>query len=142
MPRRDIEEQVLHDHVIKVLRKEYYGYPSREHPHLMAYVNHPSKAKAVFTFDRKELVPDIVVIDTQTDRVAVVAEVETESTVNSEEEAEWASFRRLDTKLHLYFPRGCGPKMAELCRNYKGTELIQYYREGDRYIIEKFATLT
>jgi hypothetical protein len=141
MAERDVDEQVLHDHIIKILHKEQYGYPSNTHPRLMTYVNHPSRTKAVFTVEHEELVPDIVVVDTQHDRVMVVAEVETESTVNPEEEKEWAAFRRLNSRLHLYFPKGCGAQVMQLCRGYKNTELIQYSKQGDKYILEKLATL-
>jgi len=141
MPGRDIDEQMLHDHIIKVLKKEYYNYPNAAHPNLMSYANHPQLTKSVFSIDHQELHPDIVVLDVRSDKVAVVVEVETESTVSAEERPEWVSFQKLDAKLHLYFPRGCGPKMAEFCAGFKHTELIQYAKQGDRYTIEKFAEL-
>ncbi len=137
MPRR----QIQHDHIIRVLHKELYNYPSQAHPNLITYVNHPTKTKAVFTPDREEMHPDIVVIDQRSGHIALVAEVETESTVVPEEQPESAGFLRLNTKLHLHFPKGFGAVMTSLCRGFHNTELYQYSKVGKSYIVEKVADL-
>jgi len=138
---REIDEQTLHDHIIRVLRKEMYNYPSQAHPNLITYVNHPTKNKAVFTLDREEMHPDIVVVDQRTTHIVLVAEVETESTASAEEQPEWAGFLRLNTKLHLHFPKGFGPVMTGLCRGFHNTELYQYSKVGTTYLVEKVTDL-
>lgn len=139
MPGREIDEQVLHDHVVRLLHVEYYNYPSERHPYLMAFVNHPSKTKAVHSLEGQECFPDIVVVHAGSEKLELVAEVETESTVDVEEAREWDGFRRLGSRFHLYFPRGCGSRVAELCPAEGLVELVQYWKEGERYVIERFA---
>jgi hypothetical protein len=141
MPGREPEEQVLHDHLVKLLHREYYRYPNDEHPNLLTFVNHPVKTKAVRNLERRDLFPDIVVLNTANDRIAVLAEVETESTVDALEAAEWLEFSKVGARLHLYFPRGFGPQVAELCRDCSDTELVQYWKSGSRYVIERFGEL-
>ncbi|MEO0077852.1 MAG: hypothetical protein ABIK86_02505 [candidate division WOR-3 bacterium] len=141
MSSRDVDEQILHDHIIQVLRKEMYNYPNPAHPNLITYINHPTKTKAVFTPERKEMHPDIVVIDQRTTHLVLVAEVETESTVVPEEQPEWADFQQLKTKLHIHFPKGFGPVMTGLCQGFHNTELYQYSKVGKSYLVEKVADL-
>jgi hypothetical protein len=141
MTTRDIDEQTLHDHIIRVLRKELYNYPSQAHPNLITYVNHPTKTKAVFTREREEMHPDIVVLDQRTTQLVLVAEVETETTVSADEQPEWVGFLKLKTKLHLHFPKGYAPQMTGLCQGFHNTELYQYSKVGSSYLIEKVADL-
>jgi hypothetical protein len=139
MPGREPEEQVLHDHIVRLLHLEYYNYPSAKHPQLLTFVNHPTMAKALHGLDHQELFPDLIVTDANTDRVVTLVEVETESTVNALEAAEWLAFSRLGARLHLYVPRGFGPQALALCKDCAGTEIVQCWKEGKRYIIEHFA---
>jgi hypothetical protein len=142
MLNRDVDEQTLHDHIVQLLRKEMYRYPSPTHPNLITYTNHPSKTKAVFTPERVEVFPDVVVMDQRSARPVLVAEVETESSCVAGEDPQWADLARLAVKkLHLHVPRGCGAKLIELCKSYHNTELYEYYKTGTRYIIEKYADL-
>jgi hypothetical protein len=139
MPGREPEEQVLHDHIVKLLRLEYYNYPSAKHPHLMTFVNHPSKSKALRGKDRQELFPDLIVMNTSTDRVVALVEVETESTVDALEAREWLDFTQFGVRLYLYLPRGFGPQALALCRGCSDTEIVQYWKDGSRYVLERFA---
>lgn len=141
MPGREPEEQVLHDHIVRLLRLEYYNYPNAKHPQLLTFANHPTKTKAVHGPEHKDFFPDLVVIDANTDRIVTLVEVETESTVDVVEAAEWLAFSKLGARLHLYLPRGFGPQALALCRDCVATEIVQYWREGKRYILEHFADI-
>ncbi len=135
---REIEEQVEHDHIVRLLHKEYYHYPSPSHPHLMSFANHPTKSKAVFDQDGNELFPDIVVLHTTSERLMMIAEVETESSVVEDEAHEWRDFARLGVKFYLYFPKGYGARVTELAQGIEITELVQYAREDSRLILERY----
>jgi len=142
MLNRDVDEQTLHDHIIQLLRKEMYHYPTPTHPNLITYVNHPSKSKALFTPEREEMFPDLIVMDQRSARAVLVAEVETESSCRVEEVKEWDGFLRLGAKkMHLHVPKGCGAKLIELCKGYHNTEIYEYTKAGSRYVIEKYADL-
>ncbi len=138
MPGREIDEQIQHDHIVKLLYHEYYHYPSKAHPHLIASANHPLKTKAVFDADGREFFPDIVVIHADSDRLMMVAEVETESTVNVREAQQWKDFSGLDCKFYLYVPRGFGTEAMKLSRGLEVTEIVQYWKENTRLILERF----
>jgi len=137
MPREP-EEQALHDHFITLLHKEYYRYPDPSHPHLITFVNHPLKRKAVRGPDGAECSPDVLVLATDSEQLVMVAEVETESTLDEAEAREWAEFSRLCGRFYLYFPKGFGPRVVALCAGLSVTEFIQYHKEGDRYILQRY----
>jgi len=138
MPKREVEEQVQHDRLVEVLRREYYHYPSPQHPGLISFSNHPLKTKAVVAGDGTRLYPDIVVIEANTQKLVLVVEVETGSSVTPDEAEQWRRFSELDARFHLYFPRGLGPRVAELCRALPATELVQYWHEADKYMLERY----
>jgi len=135
---REVSEQVMHDHIVTLLRREYYSYPSPQHPHLMTFANHPMKSRAVKAAGGTELCPDIVVFQGGSDKLVTVAEVETASTLNPAEAEEWRSFSGLGARFYLYFPKGYGPKVALLCRGIAVTEFVEFHKEGDRYVIERY----
>jgi len=135
---REVDEQVLHDHIVTLLRREYYDYPSVAHPHLITFANHPLKNRGVKAADGTELFPDIVVFQGGSDTLVTVAEVETESTLDSAEVEEWRSFSNLNAKFYLYFPKGHGPAVALLCRGIAVTEFVEFHKEGGRYVLERY----
>jgi len=138
MGYREIDEQIEHDHVVAVLHKRFYNYPNPNHPHLMTFVNHPCKKKAVLGPNHAELFPDVVVFDTETSKLVMVAEVETASTVDDAEAREWEEFSRLGARFYLYVPRGCGARAAQLCQGFKLTELVQYAKLEGQYLLERY----
>lgn len=135
---REVEEQVLHDHIVRLLQHEYYNYPSEEHPYLMTYANHPEKTRAVLTIEKEELFPDIVVIQPDLGTTVLIAEVETESTVNHVEAEEWRRFSSLGIRFYLYVPRERIVVADSLCREIRLTELVEYYWEGKRYVMKRY----
>jgi hypothetical protein len=137
MAHREVDEQALHDHLVRLLRLEYYNYPNQKHPHLIASANHPNKTKAVYGPGGAEYFPDIVVMDERANKPSVVVEVETVSTVNQEELEEWAVYGRIGCLVHLYVPRGTSALAASLCEGLPGVEIIEYHKEAGKYIIER-----
>jgi len=135
---REIDEQVQHDHLVELLYREYYDYPNKVHPHLLTFSNHPCKTEAVQSEEGKELFPDLVVYQPRIDRLVLVVEVETESTVTPEEADEWRDFSRLGAEFHLYVPHGLGGVADVLCREFDVTEIIEYRKETNRYVIERY----
>lgn len=135
---REIEEQVQHDHIVVVLYKEYYNYPSVQHPHLLSFANHPFKSRGVKDEQGNELFPDLVVLEVDTDKLVMVAEVETASTVTQEEAKEWSRFSSLGVRFYLYVPRGLAGVAGVLCRGMNLTELVEYHHENNRYIMKRY----
>ncbi len=135
---REVDEQVMHDHIVRLLQYEYYNYPSLEHPYLLTYANHPEKTRAVLTAEKEELFPDIVVIQPDLGTTVLIAEVETESRVNLEEAEEWRRFSGLGTRFYLCVPRERAVVADSLCKAIRLTELVEYYREGKRYVMRRY----
>ena len=135
---REVDEQVRHDHVVELLYREYYNYPNPAQPHLLTFVNHPYKSRGARDEQGNELFPDILVFWPRTDRLMMVAEVETESTVNPEEAQEWESFSRLGANFYLYVPHGLGGVADLLCKDISVTELVEYRREDARFLIKRY----
>jgi len=137
MPGREPNEQALHDHIVTLLYNEYYNYPSRTHPHLMAFANHPMMSKAVADAHGNQLFPDIVVLHAASERLVMVAEVETGSTVDESEVQEWRDFAGLGAAFYLYVPQGMGRVAARLAPGVAMTELVQYTRDKNRLVLER-----
>jgi hypothetical protein len=136
---REPEEQALHDHVVRLLYRDYYRYPSPSHLHLLTFANHPLKHRAVRDDVGTEHFPDVVVVHSDTGRLVMVAEVETESTINETEADEWRSFAGLAERFYLYVPRGYGPRAVQLCQGCRVTEFVEYHREAGKYVLRRFA---
>ncbi len=138
MPEREVDEQVRHDHIVQVLYRRFYHYPDDEHPHLITFTNHPVKTKAVKDGSGHECFPDLVVVNAESGRVVMIVEVETENTVVEEERQEWQRFSGLGDCFYLYVPKGLGQRADILCRDFTVKGVVQYYRQRDHYVIERF----
>lgn len=134
---RELDEQVHHDRIVKLLRRRLYNYPTDQHPNYMSYQNHPMKTKAIRSPAGHDSFPDIIVFWPRNDRVVQVAEVETESTVNEEEAKEWREFSQLGADFVLYVPSGCGAAAKKMCADFKVTELYEYWQDSGRLFLKR-----
>lgn len=137
MDERLIDEQVVHQEIINLLKKAVYNYPNATHPSLITYTNHPLKNKAVLDPDGNELYPDIVIINSQTNKIVMIGEVETMSSLNEDEAEQWKRFSRLSTVLYLFYPKGLYAKMSDLCKKVLLSGFFEYQKEDNRYTIAR-----
>ncbi len=136
MAWRDLEEQVLHDRVITALKKTLFNYPNDKHPNLKTHTNHPIKTHAVSNHIGGQFYPDLVVLDSRTEKVVSVVEVETVNTINENEAKQWLKFATLGENFYLFFPRGFGVKVKEFCQNISNAHCYEYWQEEKIFRIE------
>ena len=137
MEERQIDEQVVHQEIITLLKKSVYNYPNATHPSLMTFVNHPLNNKAVLDLDGNEFYPDIVILNCTNNKIVMVGEVETINSVNETEVEEWKQFARLSTVFYIFYPKGLYAKMNELCKKIAVSGFFEYSKEDNRYTIAR-----
>ena len=142
MAWRDIDEQVIHDRVVTALKKTLFNYPNDKHPDLKTYTNHPIKTHAVRDMMGGQFYPDLIVLDSRTEKVVSAIEVETINTVTEAESLQWIKFAGLCENFYLFFPRGLEIKMKGLCQKIKNGHCYEYWQEGNNFRAElvKFHT--
>ena len=142
MAWRDIDEQVIHEHVVTALKKTLFNYPNAIHPHLKTYTNHPIKTHALQDHMGGQFYPDLVVIDSRSEKVISTIEVETINTVTEAESQQWVKFAGLCENFYLFFPRGLDAKVKEFCHLIKNGHCYEYWQEGANFRAElvKFQT--
>ncbi|MFI5461712.1 MAG: hypothetical protein ACHRXM_40525 [Isosphaerales bacterium] len=100
-PWRDAVES----RTVAQIARQRFGYPDASNPGLQTYVNLPDRSLGVRDTTGSMVYPDIVVVDSRTTEVRILAEVET---VRSLEDAadlmeKWKAFSRLGP-LYLFIP--------------------------------------
>ncbi|MEO0092799.1 MAG: hypothetical protein ABIK93_07915 [candidate division WOR-3 bacterium] len=136
MAWRELEEQVLHDRVINALKKTMFDFPNDKYPYLKTHTNHPIKTHGVPNHTGGQYYPDLVVLDTRTEKVVTVVEVETINTVNESEAAQWLKFATLGERFYLFFPRGLEIKVKELCQKIANAYCYEYWHDGKTLRVE------
>ncbi|MEO0083967.1 MAG: hypothetical protein ABIK33_06270 [candidate division WOR-3 bacterium] len=137
MEERPIDEQVIHQEVITLLKKSVYNYPNATHPSLLTLTNHPLKTKAIYDEVNNELFPDIIIINTALNKIVMIGEVETFSSVNENEVDQWQKFANLKTTFYIFYPKGLYNKVRDLCKDISVSGFFEYSKEGTRYIIAR-----
>ncbi len=95
-----------------------FPFPNEEFPDLETIVNEPEPRMSVGKWDGKDLFPDIVVIGRPGQWLRLMAEVETEDTVNEESaQTEWLPYSKQGDLL-IYVPTGCVPETKRLCKRF------------------------
>ncbi|MCS7250309.1 MAG: hypothetical protein N2323_01095 [candidate division WOR-3 bacterium] len=137
MAERPYEELIIHDKLIACLKQTVYRYPNEKYPYLKTYTNHPDKQKGIYTINGEYHYPDIVVIDLRNERVIMIAEVETISTLNEIEAEEWKNFSTLSLHFALFYPKGYEFKIRQLCKNIKIDSFLEYHEDEGKFKLEK-----
>jgi hypothetical protein len=100
---RSQDEQFLHDWVIGKIREKYSRLYKEVH-------TNPGKEKK---FELKGYYPDVVFVNYG--QVVLVAEVETQETINEEEAEEWKDLSNLGAQLVLVVPKEMQNAAREIC---------------------------
>ncbi len=137
MIERPYEEIVIHDKLIISLKQTVYRYPNEKYPYLKTYTNHPEKHRGVYSINGNYYYPDILVIDLRNEKVIMIAEVETKSTLNEIEAEEWKNFCHLSSHFALFYPQGYEFKVRQLCKNIKIDSFIEYREIEGKFKLEK-----
>jgi hypothetical protein len=137
MEARPVDEQVLHQEIIDLLKKSVYNYPNASRPTLITFTNHPLKNKAVTDIEGNEYYPDIVIINSTNNKIVMIGEVETVSSLNETEVEQWKQFARLSSVFYVYYPKGYYAKMAELCKKVPLTGFFEYSKENAHYTVAR-----
>lgn len=103
---RSSQEKSLHDQAVADVAKVRLSYPDKDNPPLKTYINEPKQTMPVNIGNNRQIYPDIVVVDTQKNVAAILGEVESESTVTSEEAEQWKEYSDATNAFYLYIPKG------------------------------------
>lgn len=113
---RTASRQLLHDKALKDIARLRFAFPTEKYRDYKTYVNHPTRAMGVELPNGLVAYPDIVVVQHPENDCRIVAEVETNETVN-EAVARWEWLPYADlAPLYLYVPVGKGDDALNLCR--------------------------
>jgi hypothetical protein len=137
MIERPIEEEVVHQEIITLLKKSMYNYPNATHPSLITFINHPLKNKVVIDPDGNELYPDIVIVNSMVNKVVMIGEVETPSSMNETEVTQWRQFTRLSTVVYILYTKGFYSRMSDLCKKVTVNGFFEYSKEDNHYVIAR-----
>lgn len=137
MEERSIEEQIIHQEIIDLLKKSIYNYPNTSRPSLMTFTNHPIKNKVIRDLEGNEYFPDIVIINTLNNKIVMIGEVETESSLNEVETEQWKKFTTLSAVFYLYYPKGFYAKISDLSKKVPLTGFFEYQKDGTHYTIAR-----
>ena len=131
MKDRSNTEQKHHDKIVQGIAKIRFPYPDKEHPNWKTYENHPERKMGVKHKDNVSY-PDIVVLNTETDRIFMSGEIEPESSVTAQAAQQWGEYSIL-CDLYLYVPKGYGNEAKKLSKNpnIKGFREYEVNRNGE-----------
>jgi hypothetical protein len=114
--QRTESRQLIHDKALKDIARLRFGFPTEKYRDYKTYVNHPARAMGVEMENGLVAYPDIVVVQHPENNCRIVAEVETNETIN-EAVARWEWLPYADlAPLYLYVPVGKGDDALNLCR--------------------------
>ena len=129
MENRTNQEE--HDSAVQQIARIRFPFPDDEHPSWKTYINHPEQQMGIKT-ENGLIYPDIVVIDTEDNIVAVIGEVETEDSIDEEEAEQWEEYSEACETIYLYVPDGYCDDVTQLCEdNDIDISGFRSYYEGD-----------
>lgn len=143
--KREEEEKSLHDKAVAEIAKQRFPFPSDNHPNWRTYINEPESQVGVVS-DSETYYPDIVVVDeskgkvdkgtVESTAVAMLGEVESESTVTQQESKQWKDYSELSNTFYLYVPKGLCDEAKRLASNIKvsGFREWQFDSKGNIHI--------
>lgn len=113
---RTASRQLIHDRALKDIARLRFAFPTEKYRDYKTYVNDPARTMGVEMENGLVAYPDIVVVQHPENNCKIVAEVETNETVN-EAVARWEWLPYADlAPLYLYVPVGKGDDALNLCR--------------------------
>ena len=113
---RTESRQLIHDRALRDIVRLRFGFPTEKYRDYKTYVNQPARAMGVEMTNGQVAYPDVVVVQHPENNCKIVAEVETNETVN-EAVARWEWLPYADlAPLYLYVPVGKGDDAMNLCR--------------------------
>jgi hypothetical protein len=129
------EEIDRHDRLVLRIAEQSFSFPDPTHPNWVTYTNTGSqRMMCVETENEDEPVyPDIVVLENQ--RIAVLAEVETETGINQDEALQWLRYSSLCETFCLYVPEGYEDVTVELLRENEIRISLRTYRFEDSNLV-------
>jgi hypothetical protein len=130
MAKRARAEKSQHDKAVQDIATARFRFPNKDHPNWQTSVNEPEPTKGVQTSDDSVLYPDIVVDDDK-HAVQMIGEVESESTVNDDEVAQWRDYSALGTTFYLYVPSGLCQEAKALAQGVSITGFREYLYTRD-----------
>lgn len=86
-----------------MVARQRFPFPDAENPNLRTYKNEPERTMGVGS-GPDAVYPDIVVVDTMKNVVAMIGEIETEMTINADETLQWRKYSSLGATFYLYVP--------------------------------------
>jgi hypothetical protein len=131
MAQRSRDSQLNHDRWVAVIAREHFAFPNDFQPNWEAITN-PGEERniGIVLKDRSIACPDIVVRDRLagpgTNDAMLIAEIETEDTVNDAEAEQWRQFGSSDCNFYLYVPRGSGKKALKLLESTRARGVYEY----------------
>lgn len=107
----------LHVKAVQDIAPARFEFPTTEYASYRTFVNVPEVTLAVTDDDGKEIVPDIVVVDTPGNLLKMAAQIETAETVNEQRAKDvWAPYANLrDAAFYLFVPVGFGGEAKKIC---------------------------
>ncbi|MEO0072815.1 MAG: hypothetical protein ABIK10_05225 [candidate division WOR-3 bacterium] len=135
--KRPEVEEALHNEVIAFIKKTIYPYPNAARPMLLTFINHPVPQKVLKDQQGQEYYPDIVIVNTEIDKVVMIGEVETESTINEQELKQWQKFSELSSVFYLFYPKGNYERIRKLCEKIRVTGFFEYEKANDKFLVSR-----
>jgi len=127
MASRSSQKQREHDNVLAgIVRLRWRGSEGRVYSNpdgeKNCAVNYRDRAGRV-----QQVYPDIVVLETTTNTVRCVGEVETPETVTEAESPQWRDYAKIGGECYLYVPSGTEQRAKQLLSRAAGIRLRRYY---------------
>lgn len=118
MPLKYLRDQRHREAVAEIARVKF-PFPGPLGPDMETIVNEPNpRMSAGKGPDGKDMFPDIVVVGRPGQFLRLIAEVETEDTVNEEHARnQWLPYSQVG-ELLIYVPTGCVPETKRLCKKF------------------------
>jgi len=108
----------LRERAVQDVAQARFEFPTTELPSYRTFVNVPEVTLPVTDLGGKQLVPDIVVVDTPGNILKITAQVETIDQLTEQRAKDvWAPIAKLpDAAFYLYVPVGYGALAKDLCK--------------------------
>jgi hypothetical protein len=127
------EEIDRHDRLVLRIAEQSFRFPDPNHTNWVTYTNTSSQRIMGVETENAPVYPDIVVLENR--RVAVLAEVETEESVNQDEALHWLRYSTLCETFCLYVPEGYEDVTMELLRENEIRISLRTYRFEDSNLV-------
>lgn len=101
---REAQEKNTHDKAVADIAKIRFPFPDKDHQNWKTYLNEPNQTKGI-KMNGNTAYPDIVVVDTQKKIAEMIGEIESDSSVNEDEVAQWKEYSKAANSFFLYVPK-------------------------------------